>query len=161
MCSHQPSIPSLTELLYDRLCEIRKDLTIHKYLLNTYSVPGPEPAAGNQTDILIYSSKISCKGKLRVMGNKRAIRFAQGKQRRPSSRERMHSWERHSRERKGPPEDPEVGTCGVFESHRTSVRWAHSRLALNKCQLNKLTTDHKDSCFQPRWSNRDWTDIPA
>lgn len=55
--------------------------------------------------------------------------------------------------------DPEIETGGTVESHRTRVRWAHSR-PINKCQLNKLTSDHKDSCFQPRWSNRDWIDIP-
>lgn len=49
-----------------------KTSLIHKYLLNIYSVPGPELAPGNQTKIPAY---ILIKGAVKesrsVMGNKR------------------------------------------------------------------------------------------
>lgn len=49
-----------------------KTSLIHKYLLNTYSVPGPELASGNQTKIPAYILiKEAVKESRSVMGNKR------------------------------------------------------------------------------------------
>lgn len=49
-----------------------KTSLIHKYLLDTYSVPGPELAPGNQTKIPPYTLiKEAVKESRSVMGNKR------------------------------------------------------------------------------------------
>lgn len=121
--SGSPASP-LTELFDDRHREICKDLTIHKYLLNTYSVPGPEPAPGNPTKIPIYSSQIGCKGKLSVMGKKRE-HFPRGNQRRPWSRERdaARNSARDRGQRRGPREAG-AGKQGALGGAR--VRWAQA-----------------------------------